>query len=177
MIYCRLLYKHLFNVIDQLYGQNLGCESPLSVAESVSRILSLGQDLVLWENALPSALQVVDLTAIRGADEPTPGGPQSHLKFQIILSLRYYHLQTILHRPILAKYLKACVNSTMDNSADERLLQQIGFNSVQVCSEAARNIIDIIHEVLHSKRWHTSLLGAWWFSLYYSKFDQGFATQ
>jgi hypothetical protein len=176
IIICRLLYKHLFDIIDQLYGQNLGCEPPLPVAECISRILNIGQDLAAWEESLPIPLQIITLNEIRMAKQPTADAPQSHLKFRVILTLRYYHLQTLLHRPILSKYLKACANPTMQDLAEKRLLQQIGFNSLQVCSEAAITIIDIIHEVLNSTPWHKCLLGAWWFSLYYSKMTTPFTS-
>lgn len=90
------------------------------------------------------------------------------LKFSVILSLRYLHLRILLHRPILVKFLDACGNGGID-AHEERLLQQIGSNSMQICMESAMSIIDIIHELLHSSGWQKNLLGAWWYSLYYSK--------
>lgn len=165
----RLLYQQLFFIIDQLYGQNLGCDEPISVGDSITKILSIGQSLEAWERSLPENLSLVTLKDIQDAKQPDHGEAQFTLKFQLILTLRSLHLQILLHRPILVKLIDACSESSM-NSSDHRLLQQIGSNSLQVCSESAMSIIDMMYEVLHSTTWHKSLLGAWWFSLYYSMF-------
>ena len=165
----RLLYQQLFFIIDKLYGQNLGCEEPISVGDSITRILSISQNLEAWERSLPGNLGLVTLRDIQDAKQPDYAEPQFTLKFRLILTLRYLHLQILLHRPILVKFIDACSENSM-NSSDNRLLQQIGSNSLQVCSESAMNIIDMMYEVLHSTTWQKSLLGAWWFSLYYSMF-------
>lgn len=164
-----LLYQQLFFIIDQLYGQNLGCDEPISVGDSITKILSISQGLEAWERSLPENLSLVTLKDIQDAKQPDYGEAQFTLKFRLILTLRYLHLHILLHRPILVKFIDACSEDSM-NSSDHRLLQQIGSNSLQVCSESATNIIDIMYEVLHSTAWHKSLLGAWWFSLYYSMF-------
>ncbi|KAF3405249.1 hypothetical protein DPV78_002585 [Talaromyces pinophilus] len=162
-----LLYQQLFFIIDQLYGQNLGCDEPISVGESITKILSISQSLEVWERSLPENLSLVTLNDIQEAKQPDYGEAQFTLKFRLILTLRYLHLQILLHRPILVKFIDACSEDSM-NSSDHRLLQQIGSNSLQVCSESAMNIVDMMYEVLHSTAWHKSLLGAWWFSLYYT---------
>jgi hypothetical protein len=165
----RLLYQQVFFIIDQLYGQNLGCDEPISVGDSIAKILSISQSLETWERSLPQNLSLVTVQDIINAKEPGPEEAQFTFKYRLILTLRYLHVQILLHRPILVKFIDACGEDSM-NSSDHRLLQQIGSNSLQVCSESAMNIIDMMYEVLHSTGWHKSLLGAWWFSLYYSRF-------
>ncbi|KAH8700315.1 C6 transcription factor [Talaromyces proteolyticus] len=162
-----LLYKQLFVTIDELYDQNLGCESQLSVSEKISKILSISQTLEAWKTSLPEGLGLVTVQELQNATRPAPEEPQFSFKFRVILTLRYLHLQVLLHRPILVQYIDACVESSA-NQHEQRVLQQIGWNSLQICSEAAMNIIDLVYEVLDSTEWHKSLLGAWWFTLYYT---------
>ncbi|KAJ5654894.1 C6 transcription factor [Penicillium lividum] len=163
-----LLYKQLFNIVDLLYGQNLGCDPPLTVGESVGQILSAEQNLAAWEKSLPQPIELITVKKIRDANGEMPDRPRFFsLKFSVILTLRYLHLRILLHRPILVKFLDACGKGSIDPH-EERLLQQIGFNSMRICMESAMSIIDIIHELVHSSGWQKSLLGAWWYSLYYT---------
>lgn len=164
------MYRQLFFVIDELYNANLGCDEPISVGDSIPKILSISQRIEDWEKCLPEHLRLVKVKDIKNARQPGPQDEQLTLKFRLILTLRYLHLQVLLHRPILVKFIDACGEESM-NSGEHRLLQHMGSNSLHVCSEAAMNIIDLMYEVLHSTAWHKNLLGAWWFSLYYSRFS------
>lgn len=146
----------------------MGCDVSLSLGDSITRILSISQSLEAWERNLPENLSLISVKDIEKQRQPDAKEPQHSLKFRVILTLRYLHLQILLHRPILVKFIDTCGESSM-NSNDHRLLQQLGSNSLQVCAEAATNTIDVICSLLHSTAWHKSLLGAWWFSLYYSR--------
>ncbi|KAJ5954862.1 C6 transcription factor [Penicillium viridicatum] len=163
-----LLYKQLFNIVDLLYGQNLGCDPPLTVSECVGHILSAEQHLVTWEKSLPQHIELITVKKIRDNSGKMPDPPQFFsLKFSVIITLRYLHLRILLHRPILVKFLDACGKGGIDPH-EERLLQQIGSNSMRICMESAMSTIDIIHELVPSSEWPKSLLGAWWYSLYYT---------
>ncbi|KAJ5662856.1 C6 transcription factor [Penicillium longicatenatum] len=163
-----LLYKQLFVTVDLLYGQNLGCDPPHTVSQSVGHILTVEQQFVAWERSLPKNINVVTVKRIREGDGDMPDPPQFHsLKFSVIITLRYLHLRILLHRPILVKFIDACRKGGIA-AHEESLLQQIGSNSLQICMECAMSIIDIIHEVVHSSGWQKGLLGAWWFSLHYT---------
>ncbi|CAL5873913.1 uncharacterized protein PFLUO_LOCUS8197 [Penicillium psychrofluorescens] len=69
--------------------------------------------------------------------------------------------------PVLVKFIAAGANPERDPQ-DLKLLQQIGMNSLQICADSAMAIIDIVHQVVTEPSWKQSLLGAWWFSLYYT---------
>jgi hypothetical protein len=49
-----------------------------------------------------------------------------------------------------------------------QLLQQLGLNSIQISMDSTMQIIDLIHDIVHHPDNQHKLLGAWWFSLYYS---------
>ncbi|KAJ5673980.1 hypothetical protein N7462_009419 [Penicillium macrosclerotiorum] len=163
------LYKQLWNVLDLLYGQNIGCGSPLSVTETVAHIFSMEQNLFSWERSLVQSLQLVSTATL---DEMPPEQLSSNFqyfswKFRVILTLRYLNLRVLLHRPVLVKFIAASRTPNRDPQ-DLKLLQQIGQNSMTICTESAMQIIDIVHRVVSEPGWKQSLLGAWWFSLYYT---------
>lgn len=128
------------------------------------------QNLFTWERSLAQPLQLVSMSSLDEMPQqqlPTDSQYFS-LKFRVILTLRYLNLRVLLHRPVLVKFIIASRSSDRD-SQDLKLLQQIGMNSMQICTESAMDIIDLVHRLVSEPGWKHSLLGAWWFSLYYSK--------
>jgi len=104
-------------------------------------------------------------------DIPTNVEDPSRLeRFKIILTLRYHNTRILLHRPILVKFLDILGKPTVDKQ-ELSLLQQIGSNSLKNCVESSMEIISIVHMIVKSIGVQRSLLGAWWFSLYYSTFS------
>jgi histidinol-phosphate/aromatic aminotransferase/cobyric acid decarboxylase-like protein len=101
-------------------------------------------------------------------DQTSPSPQYFSWKFRVILTLRYLNLRVLLHRPVLVKFIAASRYPDRDQQ-DLKILQQIGMNSMQIVTESAMEIIDIVSRVVLEPGWKQSLLGAWWFSLYYSK--------
>lgn len=139
------------------------------MSETVAHIFSLEQHLFSWERSLAQPFQLISSASIEKM--PQDQIPSDHQvlisRFQVILTLRYLNLRVLLHRPILVKFISASRSSDRDPQ-DMKLLQQIGMNSLQICADSAMEIIDIIHRVVSEPGWKRGLLGAWWFSLYYS---------
>ncbi|KAJ6108028.1 hypothetical protein N7523_009351 [Penicillium sp. IBT 18751x] len=163
------LYKQLWNVLDLLYGQNIGCDSPLPVSETMSHIFTMEQHLFSWERSLPQTLQLVSTASLDDIPlQQLSSDPQYFSwKFRVILTLRYLNLRVLLHRPVLVKFIAASRSPDRD-SQELKLLQQIGINSMKICTDSAMEIIDIVHKIITEPEWKQSLLGAWWFSLYYT---------
>lgn len=93
-------------------------------------------------------------------------------RFSIVLSVRYNNLRILLHRRHLESLLKTLGTSEDDSSsADKKLLRQMSLNSVEACVESAISIISIVHCITLSSSWRRELLGAWNYSLYYSKYS------
>jgi hypothetical protein len=135
----------------------------------MSHIFSMEHQLLSWERSLPQPLQLVSTASLDQIPQQESSDSQYFSwKFRIILTLRYLNLRVLLHRPVLVKFISASRSPDRD-SQDLKLLQQIGMNSMQICTESAMEIIDIVHRVVSGPGWKQSLLGAWWFSLYYSK--------
>jgi hypothetical protein len=93
-------------------------------------------------------------------------------RFSIVLSVRYNNLRILLHRRHLESLLKSLGTTEDDsNNADKRLLRQMSLNSVESCVDSAIAIISIVHCITLSTSWRRELLGAWNYSLYYSKYS------
>ncbi|KAJ5653397.1 hypothetical protein N7490_000400 [Penicillium lividum] len=162
------LYKNLWNVLESLYGQNMGCEDPLPVSETIAHVFSIEQNLFSWERSLLSSLQLITKDNLSEMQQAKLSETQKFSwKFRVILTLRYLNLKVLLHRPVLVKFIIASRSPDRDPQ-DMKLLQQIGMNSVAICTKSAMEIIDIIFRVVSDPRWKQSLLGAYWYSLYYT---------
>lgn len=128
------------------------------------------QQLFSWERSLPPSLQLVSTTVLTEMP-PEQTSSSFHYfswKFRVILTLRYLNLRVLLHRPVLVKFIAASRCPDRD-PRDLELLQQMGMNSMQIVVDSAMEIIDIVWRIVSEPGWKQSLLGAWWFSLYYSK--------
>ena len=90
------------------------------------------------------------------------------MKLRNVLNLRYLNVRILLHRPILTRLLDARSDLSIQ-AAELALLEQIGSNSISICMQSATSIITIVQTVLRVSERQSSLLGAWWFTLYYGK--------
>lgn len=92
-----------------------------------------------------------------------------HHRFNIVLSVRYNNLRILLHRRRLESFLERFWANESITSHDKRLIQQMDLGSVESCVESATSIISTVHCITRSGGWRRELLGAWNYSLYYSK--------
>ena len=168
----------MYRIIDSCYEQNLGIQGSSTNMEAVSLVLAGERQLDDWKQ------QLVPLAYLHVADSPLD--PQ-HLermdssnimleRFNVVLSLRFHNLRILLHRQFLEKYLDAHNGGgDKDKSSENKILQQVGINSVQTCVESAKIIVSIVNTVISSTGWQRDLLGAWNYSLFYSKYDNNFS--
>ncbi|KAI9826465.1 MAG: hypothetical protein M1819_007358 [Sarea resinae] len=148
-------------VIDQCYGGNVGCDEPLGIFDSMTRIYQIEQQLNDWVSGLPLNLRPRQSQKIPSEDETDLSE-----KARILLTLHYHNLRILLHRPILMKFLDVVGKLDCDSN-DLAQLQQIGTSSIGICLSAAMEIISIIKTLVNSDGPRRGDLGAWWFSLYY----------
>jgi hypothetical protein len=129
------------------------------------------QNLFSWERSLDQNLQLISTPKLDEMPREIESTSFAYFswKFRVILTLRYLNLRVLIHRPVLVKFIAAS-RSPDRESPELKLLQQMGLNSMQICTESAMEIIGIVHRVVSEPGWKHSLLGAWWFSLYYSMY-------
>ncbi|KAL7908084.1 fungal-specific transcription factor domain-containing protein [Trichoderma velutinum] len=153
------LYSILGDVIADQYGQNLGCAPQPSISLMLESVIRLESKLLQWKRDLPLQLKA------RPWDDSLSETNQNIIfdRLSIILSLRYLNTRILLHRQVLARFLEQ-INNGNSNSEEGLFLRQFGHGSFQVCLESASEIISIVHKM--GKK--PSLLGAWWFSTYYT---------
>ncbi|KAB8256860.1 fungal-specific transcription factor domain-containing protein, partial [Aspergillus pseudonomiae] len=162
------LYNQICKAIDLLYGQNLGCDPPLPIGEAVAHVFSLEQELFSWERQLPDAMRLINSDGVEEAHQVAASDYDfAALRFRIILTLRYANYRLLLHRPILVRFLDACGGSQSDPQ-QLQLLHQLGLSSMQICADSTMQIIDLVYDIVHRSDKRPNLLGAWWFSLYYT---------
>lgn len=165
----RNLYGIIAEVIGTLYGHNLGCDEPPSTTEMITHIFHLEQRLHDWRQGLPQRLTLHTADTVSSSEDILDRKLE---RFRLILSLRYLNLELLVHRPMLTSSLMTCSVSSgpLHTSQDSVNHMQTSFN--KVCVLRAEDIIDIIHKVLVRPDPGRDLIGAWWFTLYYSMYEE-----
>ncbi|KAB8263240.1 fungal-specific transcription factor domain-containing protein [Aspergillus pseudonomiae] len=159
------LYKQLANIIDILFDHNLGSETSLSINEIISHISLMEDNLCAWQISLPHGLTILSAAGLRDEQqEPITNAEFFSRKFSAMISLRYYSIRTLLHRPTLANMIQT--NRHTVEKHGSRMLPLGGLHSLEICTESALATIDMIYELVHATDWRTKLLEAWWFSLH-----------
>jgi hypothetical protein len=89
------------------------------------------------------------------------------LRFRVILTLRFNNIRILAHRPILVKFLDVIGGSESDTQ-ELSMLTQLGMDSVQTCVQSASTVLEIVGFLVNAGEMRRTLLGAWWYTLYYS---------
>lgn len=152
----------MWGIISVLYGGNIGCDKPSSLLDTVAHLFRMEQHLVDWQHTLPPSL------GLRSSQDIPLEDPSPNESFRVILTLRYHNLRILLHRTMLVRFLNTLGGDDIYRE-EAPLLQQVGINSLQICVESSLEIITLISNIVQFKHDQKRVLGAWWFSLYYSK--------
>lgn len=155
------LYKIINNIIELLYGLNLGSGDLPSITDMASSSLSIEQQLKLWKSSLPNSISL-----ITGADLQSQECGALSIKLRIVLTLRYHNTRILAHRSMLDRHLKLLSGHTVD-AEETAAVAQFGSWSKTICLQSAEAIVDIVHSVLRFPEKQHEFLGAWWFTLYY----------
>lgn len=156
------LYKIMWTILDRLYDCNISYPEN-SVLSTASQILEIEHQLLEWQASLSPLLSLTNPAEIRNDNDFCLAR-----RFRVILTLRHHNVRLLAHRRILDLYL-ASIERGRGHDAHESMLIQIGERSKTVCLQTASELISIVHVITHSPQPKCGLLGAWWFTLYYSK--------
>lgn len=165
----------LYNVIDTCYGQNLGFDSYENTQGLTSAIYEGNRQLKQWQ------YEVVPSLGLRILQTPLTATDIDIMKsenlvserFNIVLSMRFHNLRILLHRKSLEKLLNRGTQNqwlSLNLGAEDKLQQQVEIDNISICVESAIIIISTVHTIVTAEGWRRNLLGAWNYSLYYSKF-------
>lgn len=168
------LYRKLYNVVgvilDRLYGQNLEYEDPLPSRDVITRIFEIEGSMLDWEQSVPSTLPTISGSQLAESlqEHVITAIAEQRLKLRTILTLRFMNTRLLLHRPVLLRMLKNMSGSN-NITSDNALLEQFGANSISASLLNATEIIELVRMATTSPlAAGKDVLGAWWFTLYYS---------
>lgn len=145
-----------------LYECNIG-DPDGSVLPVASSILQIEHQLLEWQANLSPHSSLVTPDELRNGGEFT-----MERRFRLILTLRYHNVRILAHRRMLDLYL-ASMERGQSYDAEDSMLKQVGQRSKGICFQSASDLIVIVNILEHSPDSKRGLLGAWWFTLYYSE--------
>jgi hypothetical protein len=151
----------MWAVITFCYDGNVGCDSPIPVLDAVSHLVKAEQQLADWVRNLPASLY------LRKPQDIPDDDSEPNEKFHVILTLRYHNLRILLHRSMLVRFLDIIGEKDFENP-EVALLQQVGANSINICVQSSMDIVTTVSTIVMSGAARRGMLGAWWFTLYYS---------
>lgn len=151
-------------VLDTLYGSNLDSDTSRDVFKVASDVCQMEHQISEAQRRFPPGIRAVQLSDLISDARP----PFRTLRFRLIVTLRYHNLRILTHRPLLQRYL-GILRSQSEDGQQLSSLHQVGINSLHICIQSARTVIELLAHTTKSKGEDKGLQGAWWFSLYYSK--------
>lgn len=137
----------------------------------LERTLALEQKLAEWKLNLPSQLRRRPWDTLDPDSVSISSWDPVFDRLSVIIMLRYLNVRILLHRPVLSAFLlrRARLRSATSASEDEdHFFHDLGERSIKACEQCAIDVVDIVHRTSRPP----ALLGAWWFSAYYSKYCQ-----
>ncbi|KAH2595429.1 hypothetical protein KXW93_001859 [Aspergillus fumigatus] len=152
------------DAVDRLYGQNLEFQTHLPMSETLDRIFGLSWKLAHWQDNLPPTLQIINTTKEALNDVPLTVGTT---RFRVLLSLRYLGARILIIRPILRKFLDMGSMTASHEHRSEWLVNS-GAGLLAELIRTCRNVLQISKSILLGSKSDQNLLGAWWFSCFYT---------
>jgi hypothetical protein len=150
--------------VDRLYDQNLGFRPSLPMSEALDQISRLCWQLAQWRDNLPTCLKII--TSRDSVDDVPPN--IENVRLRVLLSLRYLGARILVLRPVLNQFLDL-PGTTASNEHQSQWLRSSG---AVLLADMIRTCSDVLHisenMILAASRKDQNLLGAWWFSCYYS---------
>ena len=140
------LYSVLWQVIDQLYDNNLDSDRTLPTNELLNRVFTIEGHLAQWRRGLSNKFQLVDHLAlskfISGSSPSNSSWNRTRLR--TILTLRHTNVRLLLHRPVILSLLNHRDGSEAQASQDD-VFYQLCNTSIKVSMEAASNLIAVVY--------------------------------
>lgn len=152
------------DILSTVYDSNLESELIPDPKDLLQNTFRLDRQLHDWWTTLGQSLKLRPW--LESSLAVQAGLPRAFDKLSVIMRLRYLNTQILLYRPTLALVLQRKTSARGPENSDDGLLShQVRDRSVTACVEAASEVIEIVHKCYSDP----SLLGAGWFSAYYSK--------
>jgi hypothetical protein len=159
------------DALEHLYDQNLGFRTHLPMSETLNQISKLRWELAQWQDTLPPSLQII--TSQEAVyDVPLTAGT---MRLRVLLSLRFLGARILILRPVLSQFLDL-PGTTASNEHQAEWLRNSGAVLLADLVRTCGDILQISNNILSGSKTDGNLLGAWWFSCYYSMHTLGLMT-
>lgn len=164
------------DIVSCLYGQNLAAEYTMPLHATLQNIVTLERQLDTWAEQLPDCLKRTPVAIDDISSSNSETTDQTFDRLSLVTTVRHHYTRVLIHRPVLNRLLGLLLtpNSSggpcneLDDDEKNELLCDFSAGSLRIC---LRSAIRVINSVAIAKT-VPSLLGAWWFSAYYSKLLQ-----
>lgn len=150
--------------MEKLYEQNLGFRPHAPMSETVDQVSRLCWKLAQWQDNLPARLKII---TSKDPPDDTPRTLET-TRLRILLSLRFLGTKILVLRPILSQFLDLA-GTTAANENQARWFCSSGAVLLMDLVNTCRDVLHISRSILAASRNDQNILGAWWFSSYYSK--------
>jgi hypothetical protein len=154
------------NVIDLLYGGNLGCGEKLPNYELTISIMKVRRMLEGWARQLPPHMGLIHISKLTG----NISADFMLARFRMILTLRFNNVRILAHRIVLVRVCELVADSDASQTVDLMELRDVAGNAVEACVSSSADIVNLVgYAVRDDAGLARQLLGAWWFTLYYGE--------
>lgn len=154
------------DILERLYDNNLGSNPNPEPSQILEQTTKVCFGLAQWQDTLPSNLKI--MTCHDTIDAVAPLMLES-TRLRVLLSLRYLGIRILAMRPVINLFLDIIGSESSSHEHTSRWLHSCGATILSDLVKTAGDVLHISKELLKaSETTHQNLLGAWWFSCYYS---------
>lgn len=131
--------------------------------ETVAQISRFCWKLAQWQDSLPVHLKIITSRETANVSPRT----LETIRFRILLSLRFLGTKILVLRPVLSQFLDL-TSTTAANEQQSKWFCSSGAVLLANLVSTCRDVLHISKSILIASRNDQNILGAWWFSCYYS---------
>ena len=161
------LYQILTEILREIYQDNIYHVIDIPSEVVLRNLVTFEAKLTHWKSTLPSQLALEPWLDSSPRRREQSRYQQVFSRLSVVIRLRYLNARILLHRTILDRMLKAMASYERGSDpVHAPFLDNVASDSLEICQDCAMEIIAIVDATSRTK----ALLGAWWFSIYYSKY-------
>ncbi|KAL7911404.1 fungal-specific transcription factor domain-containing protein [Trichoderma velutinum] len=156
------LYQMMSKSLNKQYAANVENAEP--EPDDMAPLQASGElrkALRLWSASLPPSLRLCEPTSNILSENTQTN------RLRVILTLRYYNLGILIHRPLLGTTIRYLFGGDHMSGEGPSYLIQLAIGEAHECIRSAQNTIELVHAVITNDQTSRNNLGMWWFTLYY----------
>lgn len=152
--------------VERLYDQNLGHQHEPATNDTFNEVSRLQWKLSRWQDSLPPYLRI--LTTDNSLTDSLRSSPLEIARFCVLLSLHYHGTRIFVLRPILRPLLDQQTTSSVVNKHQSTWLLSSSASLLEDILNTSRDVLYISRDILTVAQNDKNLMGAWWFSCFFS---------